>query len=71
MSEAKRLKQLEEANARLRKLLAEQMLDAAALRQLLGKNGRARRKRDSVAHLQAAMGLSERRACSMSERIAR
>jgi len=32
--EAKRLKQLEEENAKLKKLLAEQMLDAAALREL-------------------------------------
>ncbi len=37
VSEAKRLKQLEEENARLKKLLAEQMLDAAALRELLSK----------------------------------
>ena len=36
-SEAKRLKQLEEENAKLKKLLAEQMLDAAALRELLSK----------------------------------
>jgi putative transposase len=37
VSEAKRLKQLEEENAKLKKLLAEQMLDAAALRELLAK----------------------------------
>ncbi len=36
--EAKRLKQLEDENAKLKKLLAEQMLDAAALRELLSKN---------------------------------
>jgi putative transposase len=36
LSEAKRLKALEEENARLKKLLADQMLDAAALRELLG-----------------------------------
>ena len=36
-SEAKRLKQLEDENAKLKKLLAEQMLDVAALRELLGK----------------------------------
>ena len=36
-SEAKRLKALEDENARLKKLLAEQMLDAAALRELLAK----------------------------------
>ena len=44
VSEAKRLKQLEDENAKLKKLLAEQMLDAAALRELLSKNGRARRQ---------------------------
>jgi len=40
------------------------MLDAAALRELLQKKmvGPAA-KRASVAHLQAIMGLSERRAC--------
>src|SRR4051794_24585806 len=62
-SEAKRLRQLEDENAKLKKLLAEQMLDAAALRELLSKNGRARRQARSVAHLQTVMGLSERRAC--------
>ncbi len=37
VSEAKRLKALEEENAKLKKLLADQMLEAAALRELLGK----------------------------------
>ena len=37
VSETKRLKALEEENAKLKKLLAEQMLDAAALRELLSK----------------------------------
>jgi putative transposase len=35
--EAKRLKQLEDENAKLKKLLAETMLDAAAMRELLSK----------------------------------
>jgi putative transposase len=35
VSEAKRLKPLEDENAKLKKLLAEPMLDAAALRELL------------------------------------
>jgi putative transposase len=38
VSEARRLKQLEDENAKLKKLLAEQMLDAAALGELLAKN---------------------------------
>ncbi len=37
VSKAKRLKQLEDENAKLEKLIAEQMLDAAALRELLAK----------------------------------
>jgi putative transposase len=37
VSEAKRLRQLEDENSKLKKLLAEQMLDAAALRELLSK----------------------------------
>jgi putative transposase len=37
VSEAKRLRALEDENAKLKKLLAEQMLDAAALRELLSK----------------------------------
>lgn len=37
VSEAKRLKALEDENARLKKLLADQMLDVAALRELLAK----------------------------------
>ena len=36
-SEAKRLKALEDENARLKKLLAESMLNESALRELLGK----------------------------------
>ncbi|MBO9102475.1 IS3 family transposase, partial [Rhizobium sp. L58/93] len=66
VSEAKRLKALEDENARLKKLLAEQMLDAAALRELLGKKmvGPAA-QRDAVTHLKTVMGLSERRACQI------
>jgi putative transposase len=37
VSDAKRLRALEDENGKLKKLLAESMLDAAALRELLGK----------------------------------
>ena len=37
VSDARRLKELEAENARLKKLLAEQMLDAAAMKELLSK----------------------------------
>src|SRR5229473_2732882 len=42
VSEAKRLKGLESENAKLKKLLADAMLDNAALKDLLGKNDDAR-----------------------------
>jgi putative transposase len=38
-SDAKRLRSLEDENRRLKKLLAESMLDNAALKDILGKNG--------------------------------
>jgi putative transposase len=38
VSEARRLKSLEDENRRLKKLLAEAMPDNAALKDLLGKN---------------------------------
>lgn len=38
VSEAKKLKGLEDENRRLKKLLAEAMLDNAALKDLVGKN---------------------------------
>jgi hypothetical protein len=38
VSEAKRLKTLEDENRKLKKLLAEQMLDNATLKELLTKN---------------------------------
>jgi putative transposase len=38
VSEARKLKSLETENARLKKLLADAMLDNAVLKDLLGKN---------------------------------
>ncbi len=38
ISDAKRLKALEDENRRLKRLLADSMLDNAALKDLLGKN---------------------------------
>jgi putative transposase len=38
VSDARRLKVLEDENRKLKKLLAEQMLDAATLREMLAKN---------------------------------
>ncbi len=42
VSEAKRLKHLQDENGKLKKLLAGAMLDNAALKDLLSKNGDAR-----------------------------
>ncbi len=38
VSDAKRLKALEEENAKLKRLLAEQMMDVSTLREMLTKN---------------------------------
>ena len=38
VSDARKLKSLEEENARLKKLLAESMLDVSTLREMLAKN---------------------------------
>lgn len=38
VSEAKRLKQLEDENAKLKRLLAESVMDVSMLREMLGKN---------------------------------
>ena len=38
VSDARKLKALEDENRRLKKLLAESMLDAATLKEMLGKN---------------------------------
>lgn len=43
VSEARRLKALEDENAKLKRLLADTMLDNVALKDLLGKNDDARR----------------------------
>ncbi|WP_110648878.1 IS3 family transposase [Salinicola peritrichatus] len=66
VSEAKRLKTLEDENARLKKLLAEQMLDLAAMKELVFKKVvTPAEKRDAVSHLKQLLGLSERRACRL------
>jgi putative transposase len=38
LSDARKLKALEDENRKLKKLLAETMLDASALKEMLGKN---------------------------------
>ncbi|WP_321342282.1 IS3 family transposase [Breoghania sp.] len=65
VSEAKRLKALEDENAKLKKLLADSMLDNAALKDLLSKMVTPAVEREAVAHIQTAFGMSERRACTI------
>lgn len=60
VSEAKRLRAHEDENAKLKRLLAEQMLDVAALRELLERTWMPAAKREAVTHLRTAVGLSER-----------
>ncbi|MBY5444493.1 IS3 family transposase [Rhizobium leguminosarum] len=64
VSEAKRLKTLEDENTKLKRLLADAKLDNAALKDLFGKEVvTPAAKRKAVAHLMSHHGMSERRAC--------
>jgi putative transposase len=63
LSEAKRLLALEDENAKLKRLLAEAMLDNAGLKDLLTKVVTPAAKREAVAHLRAVFGMGERQAC--------
>ncbi|WP_394260528.1 IS3 family transposase [Xanthobacter autotrophicus] len=63
VSEAKRLRALEDENAKLKRMLADAMLDNVALKDLLGKVVTSAAERRAVAHLMEAHGMSERRAC--------
>ncbi|MEZ5252700.1 MAG: IS3 family transposase [Microthrixaceae bacterium] len=63
-NDAKRLKELESENARLKKLLAEAELDKAMLKEIGGgKLLTPNRKRAAVSRLRDRFGVSERRAC--------
>ncbi|WP_426727713.1 IS3 family transposase [Enterobacter cloacae complex sp. 319F7] len=65
--EVKRLKSLEEENARLKKLLAEAMLDKEALQVALGRKLLTiYEKREAVMLMCDATGLSQRRACRLT-----
>ena len=50
VSDAKRLQALEDENAKLKKLLAEAMLDNAMLKDITAENSDARRQTAAVAH---------------------
>ena len=64
VSDAKRLRALEDENVKLKKLLAEAMLDNAVLKDVASKKGdAAAARREMVAHAVAVHGTSERQAC--------
>ena len=66
VSEAKRLRALEDENRKLKKLLAELMLDNAVLKEsAVKKMVGPVAKREAVAHLRGVLEMSERRACSL------
>lgn len=63
VSDARRLKTLKDENARLEKLLAEQLLDNAILKDVSAKNGTPDARRSAVAHACTVHAVSQRRAC--------
>jgi putative transposase len=66
VSEAKRLRQLEDENAKLKKLLAVAMLDNAMLKEITAKKMVAPAvRREAVAHLEQVFEVSQRRACDV------
>jgi putative transposase len=62
VSEAKRPRALEGENGRLKRLLADAMLDNADLKDLLSKKVTPATKREAAAHFQTLLDVSERRA---------
>lgn len=68
VSDAQRLKSLEAENSRLKRLLADAMLDNAALKDLASKKLLTPDvKRQAVRHMFDVHGLSERRARALAE----
>ena len=63
MSEGKRLKALEDENGRLERMLADSMLDNAAVKDLSGKSGDARGTTGGDDVSRQTFEMSERRAC--------
>ncbi|GJE19535.1 IS3 family transposase ISMex1 [Methylobacterium marchantiae] len=63
VSDARRLKALDEENRKLKKLLAETMLDVATLREAVGKTSDARRT--AVSWAIEEKGYSQHRACRL------
>ena len=66
VSQARRLKVLEDENAKLKRLLAEAMLDNAVLKEVAAKKlVRPAVARKAIEHVRMLFGLSQRRACAI------
>ena len=63
--DARRLKALEDENGRLKKLLAEAMLDNPMLRDVTAKKVTPVARREAAAHLGTVYEVSQRRACQV------
>jgi len=62
-SDAKRLRVLEAENAKLKWIVADQMLNISSMKELLQNIGKPMAKRRAVGFLMTERGFSERRAC--------
>lgn len=67
VSDAKKLRALEDENNRLKRMLADAMLDNAALKDLATKILSPDVKRRAVSDVMDRHGLSERRACELAD----
>ena len=65
VSEAKRLRSREVGNAKLKRLLADAMLDVSTLKEMLGKTSDAQTWRGTVDWAMKKRGHSQRRACGL------
>jgi putative transposase len=64
-SEAQRLRQLEGENAKLKRLLAEAMLDNAVLKEVTAKMVTPATRREAVAYLEELFEVNQQRACDV------
>ena len=65
ISDARKLKALEDENRRLKKLLAESMLDASTLKEMLGRSLTPSFRKRAVTWAVREKGYSQRRACGL------
>lgn len=65
VNEAKRLRELESENNKLKKLLAEKLLENEALKDVVSKSGNPCQQKLAVRHLIDAFRLSERLVCRL------